>query len=261
MMDSFRLSKWYLDCVSEEGRVFIGYAAALSWGPLRLKYMSSIDCGTGGEVREESTLRGHSEPAVRDGAVLWAAPRLGVEARWAARGAPIARQLLAFEEGGIDWTCHSPLSAASVRIAGRPPVEGLGYVERLDITVKPWLLPIDELRWGRFLSERSFVVWIEWRGLKPLNVVIHDGAAVDGAIISDAGLHFGDFDLELEDSHVIREGTLGSTALRGLRVLRPLLPRKVLNSSERKWRSRGSLLREGRIVSRGWAIHEVMRWS
>lgn len=32
MEHSYRLSKWYLDCVSERGEVLIAYWAELRWG-------------------------------------------------------------------------------------------------------------------------------------------------------------------------------------------------------------------------------------
>ncbi|MBI4603716.1 MAG: hypothetical protein HY721_17315 [Planctomycetes bacterium] len=267
MVDSFLLSKWYLDCVSQEGRVFIGYAATLRWRLLRLRSMSAMECGLEGRVVEMSTLRGYSEPQVRGDALRWTAPRLRVAGRWAALPAssatlpPRAVRLLDSESGRVDWTCHLPRAQAKVEVGGRALLEGLGYAERLELTVRPWMLPIDELRWGRFLAEDISVVWIEWRGPKPLSLVIHDGTAVGGAVVSDAALRFGDFELKLDSPRVLREGTLGSTALRGLRLLRPLLPRRLLDTHECKWLSRGSLVHAGKLVSSGWAIHEVVKWS
>lgn len=41
---SFALSKWYLDCVSERGDVFIGYAASLSWKKIRLHQVAALSC-------------------------------------------------------------------------------------------------------------------------------------------------------------------------------------------------------------------------
>jgi hypothetical protein len=111
------------------------------------------------------------------------------------------------------------------------------------------------------LTERDAVVWIEWRGAEPLTLVIHDGTMVDGAVVSDAELRFGDSAIRLDGSLVLREGKLGLTALRGARLLRPFIPRRALDIHERKWLSRGRWVRDGQPVSEGWAIHEVLGWS
>ena len=42
-------------------------------------------------------------------------------------------------------------------------LRGLGYAEHLSMTIPPWRLPIDTLRWGRFLSPERSVVWIDWQ--------------------------------------------------------------------------------------------------
>ena len=41
----FRLSKWYVDCVGEDGECAIAYHAELSWGPIALGYASLLRRG------------------------------------------------------------------------------------------------------------------------------------------------------------------------------------------------------------------------
>jgi hypothetical protein len=129
--ESFVLSKWYLDCVSDEGRVFIGYAATLRWRRFRLGYMSAIEREPGGGVAERSTLRGHREPELRGDTLLWRAPRLQLAARWtaaspaAAAGPARPLRLLDSASGRVDWTCHLPHARATVEVGGRAPLSGL----------------------------------------------------------------------------------------------------------------------------------------
>ena len=257
----FLLSKWYLDCVGDDGRVFIGYAARMRWGPFTLRSMSTLQApGAGGPV-ERTALRGFRAPEHHGESLTWQAPRLGVEARWTATQAPLERRLLESQAGSVQWRCRLPCAAARVEVAGSPPFCGLGYVEELELTIKPWRLPIDELRWGRFLAPGAAVIWIEWRGAEPRCLVFDDGDAAPAARIGDGGLAFGGAELELRDGAVLREGSLGAGALKGLGAARWLLPRKLSGAHERKWRSRGLLKRPGRAPSEGWAIHEVVRWS
>jgi hypothetical protein len=131
----------------------------------------------------------------------------------------------------------------SLNIAGRP-VTGLGYVEVLTLTLPPWRLPIDELRWGRFCAADGGAVWIEWRGPHPLKLGLLDGAPAP----------FMPERLGLRDHRVLRSGRIGETALAMIPRL-DRLPGRVLGLSETKWLSRGAL-----AGSEGWAIHEVVRW-
>ena len=64
---------------------------------------------------------------------------------------PIHRRLFESADGIVDWTCEMP--RARTRIG---EVCGDGYAEVLHMTVPPWKLPIDELRWGRFHGQGAW---------------------------------------------------------------------------------------------------------
>ena len=112
------------------------------------------------------------------------------------------------------------------------------------MTVPPWRLPIEELRWGRFLSETGGVVWIEWSGEKSASLRWHNGVRSEGAL-----------EVEFRDREVLREGKLVETALRVIPNVHKLFPARILGLRESKWRSRAVL-----GPAAGWAIHEVVRW-
>src|SRR5690349_14531067 len=90
LTSGFRLEKWYLDCVTARGDVWVGYAAMLRWHRLRLRYASLLRLGEGErEPESRATLRGGRGPAVADGAITWSCPPLAVEGSWQPAAAPL----------------------------------------------------------------------------------------------------------------------------------------------------------------------------
>lgn len=234
--ETFHLSKWYLDCVSDEGEVFLAYRAALRWRALRIHYASVLG--------RDASLRKSPSPVEGAGVLEWRAPSLEVEGRWERLDPPIRRTLAE----GVEWDCVQPRARAEVRV-GRRLFRGLGYAEHLTLAIPPWLLPLDELRWGRFLSPTDGLVWIDWRGPQNRQLVFHNGVSLD----SLPGL-------DLEDGLVLRDGSLAETVLSVIPKFERLFPSRILRLRESKWRSRGILRRAGAPDARGWAIHEVVRW-
>ncbi len=279
--DAFELSKWYMDCVSDAGEVFIGYAASARLRGLGLQYASVLETGSleiGNDTssrarrarrpRTAIALRGVRKPELRGSNISWRSKPLGVTGRWAADLGAVRRRLLTSERGVVDWCCFQPRSLARIDRDRGGPISGLGYVEHLRLTIKPWQLPISELRWGRFLSPDHALVWIEWRGPHPLLMVIHNGRQTGAARVSDSAIKVEDrrgkglgLGLKLDRGSVLREGRVGTTALSRTPVLNRLLPAKMLDVYECKWRSSGVLSRNGTTVAQGWAIHEVVRWN
>jgi hypothetical protein len=257
---SFLLSKWYMDCVSENGGAFIGYVASLRWRGLSLHYSSVLHYVHGKEVEVDISLQESTIPQVKGSSIQWSSPRLGVSGKWEAIAQPIKRSLLEMPAGSIQWHCLQPRARAEISIGNGQRLAGLGYVEHLTMTIPPWRLPFDELRWGRFLSDEDSLVWINWRGAHSLNLSFHNGVQVENALITDYGLHAEDTCLDLGDNVVLREGELVETALSSIPGIRNLFPFRILRTHERKWLSRGVLKKSQVESNTGWAIHEVVRW-
>jgi hypothetical protein len=78
----------------------------------------------------------------------------------------------------------------------------LNYAEKLEMSVKPWKLPLAELRWGRFLSETDTIVWIDWQGEMPVNWVFYQGNPVSQAVVGDdfVSINRGEILLQFSDS-------------------------------------------------------------
>ena len=257
---NFLLSKWYLDCVSEGGSAFIGYATSLRWGGLSLNYSSVLRHRSDESADMDTTLQEFSAPKVAGSSIKWSSPRLKVVGTWEANARPFKRTLLDSADGRIEWNCLHPRARAEVLIGEGQKLAGLGYVEHLTMTIPPWRLPFDELRWGRFLSDEDALVWINWRGAHSLNLSFHNGLCVENARLTDHEFEADEIGLNLLENTVLREGPLVETALSMIPGVRGLFPFRILRTRECKWLSRGVLKRGDAEKSVGWAIHEVVRW-
>ena len=252
-----------MDCVSDAGDVFIGYVATVRWKAFSLNY-SSILLQTRGEISTTHTsLRAVKVPEFSLPTIEWSSEPLRTNASWTADCMPIERTIFDSDAGDVKWLCIAPIAEAEVNVAGKPFCTGLGYVEHLSMSIAPWQLPIDELRWGRYLSKHEHLTWIEWRGPNPLTFVFHNGKAVVGAEVCDDAIMFGDRRLTIveTDRRVLREGQLSRTTLAMIPGVRKLIPHRILDAHEIKWCSKGTMNHAGVMESKGWAIHEVVTWA
>ena len=259
---AFEFSKWYLDAVAENGEVFIGYRANLRWRRLRASYAATLTGGAQG-ARTKSTVRPGEEPDFFEGALAWAEPKLAVAATWRGAAQSTSRVLHETSEGAVVWRCLMPSAEGSITCGG-VAIRGLGYVEHLSMTLPPWKLPIDTLRWGRFLSPEHSVVWIDWeRESARRTWVFANGAEVRGKLSEeDVFFEGGRVRLPQRGRLLLRDGRL-SNLLRNLPLPLPLRTRlgsRALSIRETKWRTRGFLEFAGAPAVEAWAIHEVVRF-
>lgn len=249
----FSLRKWYLDCVADNGDTLIGYSAALQWKAFTLHY-SSITFTLGGSGTNTKTSLGKNFfPRVTDSRIDWSPKALNLVGTWTPISEPVEQRLYDAPEGTVMWSCVQPRSKVDIAFRKNEHIAGLGYVELLELTVRPWQLPIKELRWGRFLSERDALVWIEWRGPSPLSVVFVNGKQIPDASITDeqVAIDGGRTVLTLGEQTELRKGVLVSTALSAIPGIEAVIPARMLHTYECKWRSRGTLSTNGSLSSTG----------
>jgi hypothetical protein len=258
---SFLLTKWYFDCVAENGDTAIVYLAELAWDKLSVHY-SSLLTARAGRVQEKSSLRKCPLPQLDRDTARLNLPHLGIEGTWRSLSAPLARAIFECTDGTVNWRCHQPLSQVDILLQGDTRMIGLGYVECLTLTILPWKLPLEELHWGRFLSPHHTLVWIDWRGSYQWQTVFHNGEERKVRSLTESGILFADAEmrLDLDRGMVLRSGQLGETVFARISSLAKLRPRSLLSVEECKWRSRG-VLRIGNDIVPGWAIHEIVRWK
>ena len=257
----FLLTKWYLDLVTGDGTALIAYAARLRWGGLRLGYASVLVSEASRPAHDARTFGGGRAPRLDGARLTWAHPRLGIDGIWDRTAPAIRRRLLKTGAGEIRWACEMPRAQAAVTVAGRT-FEGLGYVERLSLSIPPWNLPFRTLHWGRHTSAAHSLVWIDWIGEDTRRYVWLDGveqpdACLDARAVCrlDAGTR-----LRLDDARdICDERPLGRIAGRV-----PGLTRRfagpVSAMREHKQVARGTIERQGRAAGAGWTLFETVTW-
>lgn len=235
------IRKWYVDCVGDDGDTWIGYWGDVRWGALHVTFASA-------PLSNATTLRREREPEHAQN-ITWSAPSIGVASfELTPRAASIEKEL--YE--GVRWRCLAPCGDAVVQLRDRT-IRGRGYAEVLEMRVAPWRLPIRELRWGRAIGAETSLVWIEWRGAHPLQVVVRDGVLDEAAHIDDDEVRLADGTrLMMSGKSALREESLANT----LAPLKWALPKKLTGAFEQKWRSRGTIVRIDRPIDEGWVIHE-----
>lgn len=261
MTPAFELSKWYADCVTDDGDALIIYHAQLRWRTPTIHYSNLLIREAGRPARSQFSLRKQPEP-IDTGDIEWKSPVWNAQGSWRKTGAPVREILFESADGCVEWNCVAPRSSAEVRVGEEMAYRGYGYVEHLRLTIPPWRLPIRELRWGRFVNACDSLVWIDWRGSRSKQMVYENGSPVSARAIGDREIAWGDGGavLSLDTGTTLREGALGATALSVLPHPERLFPARILGIRECKWLSRAVLRRPGQADSVGMAIHEVVEW-
>lgn len=252
----FRLDKYYLDCIDPDGAACIAYAARLEWGPAALQYAAVLECAADGTRRERHCWRGIAPPVVSDDEIRWQCDALAVRGTWLRTAPPIEATLHERGRERITWHNLAPRARAEVR-CGDACYAGTGYAERLVMTVKPWRLPFDTLRWGRWHGGEDTVVWIAWDGATRKRVVYCNGEPSEDATFEDERIVFGARVLSLHDTRTIHDAPI-TAAIADLPALLRRVPLSFAQAREVKWVSRGCS-RAGAHASNGWALHEVVR--
>lgn len=261
-MPDFELSKWYADCTTDQGDALILYSAELCWRGPTIHYTNLLTYRSGLPMRSRFSLIKQSPPSLTDGGIRWRSRAWGVDACWLAGAGAVRETLFESSAGSLEWDCLAPHAATHFQIGKGEQFRGWGYVEHLRLSIPPWRLPIQQLRWGRFINATDALIWIDWRGRHNRQVVYHNGAAVVAQHVGDREIRLAGSEivLTLDTSVVLREGALGSTALAMLPNLDRVFPAAILQTREQKWLSRAVLRQPGRPDSVGMAIHEVVEW-
>jgi hypothetical protein len=161
------------------------------------------------------------------------------------------------DAGRIEWTCCCPAAQVAVSVGGTRR-EGMGYAERLVMTLPLARLPVRELHWGRWIGGGQSCVWIRWRGGRvERDWCFHQGRPVAATMLDKHELNWSGHRLRLERGTTLRSGRMGDTAFQDAAWLRWLLPARVGGVEETKWCSRGVLSEAQGQAHEGWAIHEV----
>jgi hypothetical protein len=257
----FELVKWYLDLVTDLGTAVIGYSVDCRLGAGSFRYASLLHSPPDQPASERTTLLGARFPVPEGDLLRWQVPAFRFDAAWQRTGVPLEQTLLDAEPGRIEWYCRQPRALVTARLDDTV-LTGLGYAERLRMTVPPWQLPFRTLRWGRYVSARHEIVWIEWEHDLGRRWLWLDGREEPNARLDHdriVGLSERR-ELALDDRRVLRDS-------RVLTSLGQILPDSIrarvgplAGMREQKWLAESELRQDGVAVDRGWALHEEVRW-
>lgn len=259
---AFSLSKWYLDGIDPAGNVVLCYSAILKWHKLQVHYAGLLNATSSG-VTAANTFRSGEIPKFRDRITEWNSDKLQLKGTWHSIDTPIESRLIDSGTRKLHWHCLQPKASVELCVADKPLLKsGTGYVEKLEMSIKPWKLPFNEIRWGRYLSDTETVVWIWWRGKSHRNLCFYNGRPLQDAVITDDGVGLPNNmgQIVFKDSLILRSGRSMTGILNAVPLLRDKLPGRIANMYECKWRCRGVRLVKGQVEDVGWTIHEVVRW-
>jgi hypothetical protein len=228
---------------------------------MKFTYCGLVFCDYMGFTTEKSTLSKTQKPKI-NGTIHFDQPALKTDINLYRTNDPIIRSLYIDSDGNeLIWNCHHPRALAEILYNGTL-YTGFGYAETLSTHIKPWNLPIDELKWGRFLSDSDTLIWINWTGKYPLNKIFFNGTEYNDAIFANDTISFCNdiYLLKFLEIQLIRKGRV-SKLFQKMKMLKILFNHRILNSLEIKYKSKTSLSKNSIILSDGWSLFETVTWE
>lgn len=220
-----------------------------------------VFCDQEGFTIEKSALRKTSKPPTN--ATINLSNRfLKIDATLKRTDDPIIRPLFKDSENNeLIWHCHHPKALTEI-IFNCKTFKGYGYSETLFSDIKPWNLPIDELRWGRFLSDSYTLIWIYWKGKHHLNKMFFNDREFNDAVFENDYIAFdnGTYLLKFSEAQVIRQGKL-SGLFSKMKLLRIIFNQRILNTVEIKYKAKAILSKNSVVLSNDWSLFEIVTWG
>jgi hypothetical protein len=257
----FKIEKCYFDCIDNQGNCFIIYWARIDIFLLRLVYSAVIFNDSEGYTKENSYLGKISRPLISK-TISYSNEFLKTELTFERRDPPIKLSLYKKNNTNeLIWDCHHPKAFAEISFNGKI-YKGLGYAETLSSDINPASLPIDELRWGRFLSDTYSIIWICWKGSYPLTKLFLNGILYEDALFEPGNIIFGEgrYSLGFSEIRTVRAGSLEGIFSK-MRFLKVLFSRRLLDTIEKKYKAKSMLCFNSDIISNGWSLYEVVTWG
>ncbi len=258
-MTPFRLEKWYLDVVGDDGTLLIVTLGELRLGGLRrARLAAELHRPDGTTVRDTLSLAhfrrtsggctfaaGGLEP---DG-LAWRAPGLSGSVRLVPRFPAFtpADPLLATRRRSLRWTVEIPDADAAVDLTwptGRLALGGRAYCDRVLLDAMPWRLGLRRLAWGHAVFPTGATWWLELVTRRhTIAATWRDGVLSAGCAppALEPARTLGDY--RVVDLPVLRIPPLG-TVVRWL----------AGDPHQQRWLARAV------GAERGWSVHELVRW-
>jgi hypothetical protein len=262
---NFHLSKWYLDFTTGEGNAMIFYSAELKWHMWTAKYTSWLNHSHQTGTHSRSRFTSVQLPHLDGDIISWNDSKFGISGIWNSAGKAISTRLFESDAGYLDWNCYQPRSVVRLKI-GNEMREGSGYAEQLILTALPWKIPMEELRWGRYVSDSSSLVWIEIREKEKNQWLWLNSEKCGPGTIENHRITIPEKELVLYLDRAVSlesEKKLYSVVGKLIRYLpgfNRIIPLKFLMADEIKWLSNGTLEVQDN-ADRGMVIHELVNFN
>lgn len=263
---SFHLEKWYLDLVTDEGEAFIFYAARLKWGQVKIPCKWLLHIPVSGEPEQRYQFRDLQFPETENGKLTWTDNDFNLTGNWESRSESLQEQLMHTASGDLQWNCVQPLSRVNLNLEGKH-YAGWGYAEQLLLSAEPWKLPLRVLQWGRYCADKQQLLWIEIQQDSTRQWVWYNGKRLGNATLTAGKLLIPESDLVLEcfnSRPAVKENLLKKVLQKFFRFIpgfRQSVPGRFILSREKKWVSEGRLLQGGKLISKGWVVHEQVNFN
>ncbi len=263
----FSVSKWFMDCVSEEGTCIIAYAAEMRKKGIVIPYKSLLISEPGKEAVIKTKFKTSKWPQLKGECIQWDDESLGIKGHWKQKGSSLKSRLYDSEKGKLDWHCYQSSSSANIGLNNQLDLKGYGYIEHLSLTIEPWKLKIKKLRWGRFISDNINLVWIDFTGAQAQRWVWHNGDYVVASVLNDEEIIIPTMELKLKLKleRILERGHKMLKVARGILQFisgfNKQIPDLFLKTNETKWLSKGTLYHQEKVISEGWAIHELVDFN
>jgi len=257
----FSLEKTYLDCIDHAGNCFILYSARLHFYFLQFNYSGFIFSDEKNLITERKSIYKSALSSCGD-KLIFVNKHFGLTGTWVRKEPPLSSVLFEKPEGRVEWICHHPLAQCQLTFR-KSTYSGWGYAETLLMSVKPWLLHMDLLRWGRFITNEISVIWVQWIGKHSINKIFMNGKEFNDAEYFDDKIIFDGCRNRISFSNlvILRQVKL-SSHLSKIPYLKLLLSKtRILRSLETKYKSSALLTTSEGESHSGRCIFEKVIWS
>jgi hypothetical protein len=257
----FLLQKTYLDGIDKEGNCFILYTAKLKiFGIITIPYSSLIFSNAQHKLLESSQIK-NTILKLENGEMIFENQYFKIKGIWKYTSTQVKRTLYRVQNKALEWNVHHAHTYFKIYFQNKL-YEGLGYAETLELPFLPWKLPINTLKWGRFLAENFSLIWIEWKGEYPQQILYLNGQLTQNAHISEDKITIPTENIELyfEQKQIIKQAKLLTIAHK-YKFLKFLFKDKFLESLEVKYKSKSILKQNDIVIAEGWSLYEVVIWK
>lgn len=251
---NFYFYKWYADIIDKEtDDVTIVYMGEIEWNILKLGFTNILQFLERKKLISEATFSNYHKPTLEK--EIFHINSMQIQGEWISKGELITEKLYENQDGYILWECFIPHAVGEIKFDDKVN-KGFGYVERLTMTLKPWQIPINILRWGRFLCENHSIIWIRWHGEEEKFLIYHNQVKYVDGIINDELIEFGNYRLVLCEKNTLRNGPLIKTVFDEFSWIKKIFPSGVLYMNECKWQTWSELYENNSPIAQDWSIHE-----